>query len=414
MHILHLAAGAGDMLCGACHRDLTLIRELQRRGHQVTVVPLYTPLRHDRDLPTVTPLFYGGVACWLEQHGLTRLPGFAARLLASRPVMAVVGRYAARTRASEVGPLAVSMLEGRDGRQAIEMERLLAWLATQPKPEVISLTNALISGLAPALRERLGVPVICAFQGEDDFVDHLGEPWTERAWKLLARNAAQVTRFTAPSQRLADDMIRRLGLAADHVRLVPAGLDAETYPLRPLPAGPPTIGYLGVITPRKGLDVALDALRQLGNSEARLLVAGQILDPAWVSSLQRDLRRTAIADRVTWLGEVDWAGKLDFFARCHVVVMPSRFNEARGMVAMEAMASGVPVVVPDCGIFPELLAGGGGLLVPPDDPTALAQGLASLLADPVQAATLGQAGATSIRQHHSAAVTADAFLAACA
>lgn len=403
------------MLCGACHRDVVLARELQRRGHEVTIAPLYTPLRHDRELPTTAPLLFGGVACWLEQHGLSRLPGSAARLLASRPVMAVVGRFAARTSPGDVGPLAVSMLEGREGRQAIELERLLAWLDSQPRPDVISLTNALITGLAPALRDHLGVPVLCAFQGEDDFIDHLGEPWTTRAWDLLRRNAAHVTGFIAPSRSLADDMARRLGLSDGRVRLVPAGLDAMAYPVRPRPSGPPSVGYLGVITPRKGLDLLFDALRRLRGTHAdlRLQVAGQVLDPAWVRGLRRGLERDGLADRVTWLGEVDWAGKIALFARSHVLVTPSRFAEARGMVAMEAMASGVPVVVPDSGVFPELLAAGGGICVPPHDADALAVALGRLLADPAGATAMGLAGAAGIRAQHSASGMADAFLAAC-
>jgi glycosyltransferase involved in cell wall biosynthesis len=72
------------------------------------------------------------------------------------------------------------------------------------------------------------------------------------------------------------------------------------------------------------------------------------------------------------------------------------------------MASGVPVVQPRHGAFPEIVERtGGGLLVAPDDPQALAEGLAALHADPVLAEALGKAGASAVRSQYSVQTMAD-------
>jgi len=82
--------------------------------------------------------------------------------------------------------------------------------------------------------------------------------------------------------------------------------------------------------------------------------------------------------------------------------MPATYDEPKGFTLLEAMANGIPVVQPDRGAFTEIVrATGGGLLVPKDDPDALADGLLTLLQDRQKAAALGRAGADGVRRQYT-------------
>jgi glycosyltransferase involved in cell wall biosynthesis len=85
-----------------------------------------------------------------------------------------------------------------------------------------------------------------------------------------------------------------------------------------------------------------------------------------------------------------------------VFSMPATYDEPKGLSLLEAMANGVPVVQPRRGAFPEIVTRtAGGLLVAPDDPEALSEGLLALLTDRERAAALGRAGAAGVRAHYT-------------
>ena len=101
-----------------------------------------------------------------------------------------------------------------------------------------------------------------------------------------------------------------------------------------------------------------------------------------------------------------------FLQGISVFVQPSRITESRGIAAMEAMASGVPVVVPSTGVFPELVAAtGGGITVSPEDPAAIADALEQLMDAPEQADLLGSAASSGIGSRYSARAMAEGVAA---
>ena len=110
-----------------------------------------------------------------------------------------------------------------------------------------------------------------------------------------------------------------------------------------------------------------------------------------------------------YLGEVDRAGKLAFLQSLDVMSVPATYQEPKGMFLFEAMASGVPVVQPRRGAFPEIIENtGGGIIVEPDDPELLADGILELWRDPARRAALAAAGADGVRRHYSVARMAEA------
>jgi len=148
---------------------------------------------------------------------------------------------------------------------------------------------------------------------------------------------------------------------------------------------------------------------RLGPGHARLRAAGYLgaRDREYFENERRRIAEWGLADDVELVGEVDRAGKLGFLEGLHLFSTPTTYRETKGLPALEAMASGVPVVLPNHGAFPELVAEtGGGILVEPNDPEALAAGLESLARDGDRRRVLGAAGERSVHQRYTSAAMA--------
>ena len=415
MRIVHIAAGAGAMYCGACARDMNLFRGLLALGHDVQVLPLYTPLRDDAALaPAGGPLFLGGINAYLQQLSplFAHLPRWLGRALDRPELLSWVAKFAIQTNPTRLGPMTLSVLQGRDGKQRAELDRLLEYLRDDAKPQILSITNSLLSGVAPSVKEAMEIPIVCSLQGEDSFIDGLSGGYRHRVIEQIRANASAIDLFLSTSAAQADVMASLLDIPRDRIAVTRAGIDAASYTSTlPRPREPFTIGYLSVITPAKGLDLLVDAVARLQRDSSfpmRLRIAGRVLHPRYWRTLNETITRAGLRDAVDYLDEVDLLDKITFLQQCSVLVCPTRIAEARGMVALEAQAAGVPVIVPNTGIFPEMLARtGGGLLVPAENPAALATALQHLADDPELADTLGKRGASGVQEHYNQRVCAE-------
>src|SRR5260370_2275598 len=220
------------MDCGNCFRDYALVAELRKQGHEVLMVPLYLPLTLDEsDQSADTPIFYSGINVYLEQKSalFREAPSWFHNLLTSRSLLKWAAGKAAGTRAADLGEITLSMLRGEEGNQARELDDLIAWLKTQPKPDLICLSNALLIGMVHQLKSELGVPIVCMLQGEDGFLDALPESHRAVCWKTVAERSREVDLFLAPSNYFGDLMQTRLGLAEERVQVVHNGINLEGY-----------------------------------------------------------------------------------------------------------------------------------------------------------------------------------------
>lgn len=394
------------MYCGACTRDINLLKGLIDRGHDVETVALYTPLHADYD-PNLKPasLFFGGINVYLQQ--VSRLfrhtPAAFDRLLDNPALLGWVSKFAITTRAEDLGPMTVSVLAGRDGRQRKELDRLISYLEGAERPDIVNITNSMLSAIAPEIKKRLGVPVVCTLQGEDGFVGLMPEPFKSEARRLMALNSKSIDLFISPGESYAEQMSEFLSVPVEKIRVVRAGIDTAAYKNPdPRPRNPFTIGYLSVITPAKGLDLLVDAFTGLTDREARLIVAGKVLDRGYWDAITAKIAAAGLSSRFEYLGEVDFEGKTRLLRRCSAFSVPSRIAESRAMAMMEAAASGVPIAAPETGVFPEMISlTGGGLLFPPGHSDGLARALSELLNDPGRADSIGQSGAAGIERHYS-------------
>jgi glycosyltransferase involved in cell wall biosynthesis len=423
MRILSVTAGAAGMYCGSCSRDNALAVELISRGHDVTLVPLYTPTNPDEPNVSRDRVLFGGISIYLQQYVplFRKLPRFIDRLWDSPRVINAFASRSLSTDPKLLGEMTVSMLEGDRGVLRKEFDKLLEWTAGEPAPDVINLSNSLLISLARPLREVFKRPVCCTLQGEDLFLEELVEPYRAKAIELIRRQAADVETFIAVSEYYVPVMAKLLAVPESRIAVVPLGINMKGYVQRP-PRVATTdafrVGYFARIAPEKGLRFLAQAYeifrRQVGSDTGarpiRLAAAGYLgrAYTPYLESVKRQLAKAGLLDEFTYQGAVDRDGKLAFLQSIDLLSVPATYNEPKGVFLLEAMASGVPVVQPRRGSFTEMVENtGGGLLVKADDPEALAGGLFELWRDPAKADALGARGFQGVRQHYSVVRSAD-------
>ena len=422
MKIAYIAAGAAGMYCGTCIHDNTLAAALIKKGADVALVPTYTPLRTDEPDVSIARIFYGGISVYLEQKvGLyRRAPQALDRLLARPFLLKGLSRFSASTSAADLGGLTVSVLAGEEGHQRRELERLIGWLAGDFKPDLVHLTNSMFVGLARRLRQGLGVPVLCGLQGEDIFLEGLIEPYKSQALARLRQRAGDASGFVAPCQYYADFMAGYLEVPPKRIHVVPLGLNLQDHGQGNGPGeeAPFTVGYLARICPEKGFHVLVEAFRLLaervGKERVRLAVAGYLgkRDRPYFDEQARRLAEWGLADSFVHWGEVDRAQKIAFLQQLHALSVPTVYAEPKGLFVLEALANGVPVVLPQHGAFPELVERtGGGLLVEVDSPEGVAAGLEELLQDDDKRRALGAQGKAVVHRECGDEQTAERMLA---
>jgi len=399
--IVHLTPGAGGMFCGACMRDNALAGALRRLGHEVSLVPLYTPLTLDEPAEIEERIFFGGVNVYLQQKSalFRHTPQWLDNSLDNQQLLRAAARLAVKTKPAELGELTLSMLKGEEGHQAKELEKLIAWLTARPGVDVLCLSNILLAGLARRLRAALSAPIVCTLQGEDFFLDGLPSPQREQAWELLTQRAADMSAFIAVSRYYAGVMGARLRLPAEKVRVVHNGIDLSGYEPAPQKPAAPAVGYLARLAPEKGLSTlsaAFKILHERGKVPGvRLRIAGSLTpgDKPFVEQLSAGLAQDGLAQHVDIVPNLDRQQKIGFLQSLSVFSVPAVYGESFGLYVLEALACGVPVVQPRHGPFPEILeATGGGILCAPGDPADLAAKLEELLLDENRRSALGRAG----------------------
>jgi len=419
--ILSITAGAAGMYCGSCSRDNALAVELLARGHDVTLLPLYTPTNPDEGNVSRNRVLFGGISIYLQQYVplFRKTPRFLDRLWDAPGVIRAFASRSLSTDPKMLGDLMVSMLEGDRGVLRKEFDKLLEWLSDEPTPDVVNLPNSLLISLAKPLRATLNRPICCTLQGEDLFLDGLIEPYRTTAIELIRRQVTEVDRFIAVSDYYVPPMARLLGVSETQIDVVPLGINMQGYQKRTGYTGTPfRIGYFARIAPEKGLHVLAEAYplfrKRTGNAPVRFEAAGYLSreHEPYLADVKRGLARNGLAEEFTYRGAVDRDGKLAFLRTLDALSVPTPYDEPKGVFLLEAMASGVPVVQPRRGAFTEIVEKtGGGLLVTPDDPGALAEGLFTLWKDRDLARTLGDRGFDGVRAHYSIQRSADRLLA---
>jgi glycosyltransferase involved in cell wall biosynthesis len=415
MKIVYLAAGAGAMYCGSCLHGNTLAAALCAAGQDCLLAPLYTPLHTDEENVGIRRVAFGGINVYLQERWVLfrHTPWAFDRLWNWPPLLRWVAGRSASVRPEHLGPLTVSMLEGEHGRQRKEVEKLVQWLARDVRPDIVHLNNALLIGVARQITRRLGVPVVCSLSGEDSFLEKLPEPYRGRALDVLRQRAGEVAALVAMNGYYAAFMAEYLGLPASRIRVVPPGLNLAGHGTRTSRPGPLTIGYFARVCPDKGLHQLAAALPLLAADASvppvQVWAAGYLdaADRPYFTGVRRQIGEAGLGDRFHYVGPLDRAAKIAFLQSLDLFCLPTVYRESKGLSLLEAWANAVPAVLPAHGAFPEMVADtGGGVLVAPNDPAALAAGLKRMLLDAPLAAECGRRAQRAVHERYNAEVMA--------
>jgi len=333
-------------------------------------------------------------------------------------MLSLASRKSISVNPKRLGEMTVSVLKGEEGFQRKEIDKLVEWVKQLPAPDVVNLPYTLLIALARPLKEALNCPVLCTLQGEDLFLDGLHEPYRSEAFDLIRKQLDHVDLFLSVSEYYAEFMPRYLGIPAEKIRVVPLGINPQGFELREQDSNRPfTVGYLARVAPEKGLHVLAEAYRLLRQSgdlpNARFEVAGYMAADCrpYLHDIEQRLKDAQLGDEFHYRGVLDRAQKIAFLRRLDVLSMPATYDEPKGVSLLEAMACGVPLVQPRRGGFTEIIERtGGGLLVKPDDPESLAEGIREIYRNKELAAELSANGFRGVRQHYTAAHMADKLL----
>ena len=253
-------------------------------------------------------------------------------------------------------------------------------------PEVIHAHEPLTPSTSMLAVLAASAPVVATFHASLD-----RSRLMELAGPALRRVSGRIDAAVAVSDAAAS-FLRRVVCVP--VEIVPNGVDVRMFAhpgrtLEGLPTGPKIL-WANRLDPQKGFEIMLRAFERLAGEvgEAHLLVAGNGRDRVLLRSLPGDLR-----SRILRLGTVPHEELPRYHAAADVFVSPAIGQESFGIVLVEAMAAGVPVVASDIAGYREVVRDGvDGLLVPPGDPNALAGAIRRVLSEPELAATLRAAG----------------------
>ena len=409
MKIVHIVPGfGGTFYCGNCLRDSGVVASLKKAGHDAVTLPMYLPLTMNGQASDhEIPVFYGAVNIYLKQFPVFRhMPKWFENLMNSPPVLRFAAKKSGSTRASGLEDLTESMLLGSKGHQSEELQQLVDFLRNHEKPDVVHISNALLLGLAKKISEEVKVPVVCSLQDEDVWVDAMHKDQQGKMWRLLAEKAKDVNAFIAVSDFFAGVMQSRMSIPDSKMHVLHVGVNPEAYDYSRPAKTPQVIGFVSRICEENGFEILVDAFIRLRENPAfstlKLKATGGMTgdDTKFINKQINKLKQRNLVGDFEIQADFTLSGLRDFFKSVTVLSVPVLKGEAFGLYQLEALASGVPLVQPELGAFPEIIsASGGGVTYKPNTAKALAEKLAEVLSDPSKLEIMSLAGRKAVEEH---------------
>ena len=359
------------MFCGSCMNDNAVARELINAGHDCVLMPVYTPIRTDVEDMSVDRVFLGGVNVYLSQKlGAFRLlPRWMTGWLDHPWLVKALTSKAGTTSPELLGQLTLSMLDGLAGRQRKEFEDLLIFLQTNVRPEIILLTNLLIGGVIPQMATNADVWVM--LQGDDIFLDSLSESDRREVIAKMRGLVGHVKGFLCHCSTYAHFMQELFAIPPQKMHVVPLGVatrdfiesqgEASSREKKTTSEQPKIhLGYLARMAPEKGLHRLVDAFIELKRNprweSLRLELAGWMgpQHAKYWKEQQNKLSRAGLDGQWNYAGTLDRNQKVRYLKSLDLFCVPTEYADPKGIFLLEAVAAGLPYVMPDHGAFPEV------------------------------------------------------------
>lgn len=402
MNIIQIIPGSGgSFYCGNCLRDSKYFNALRAEGHQVTKIPMYLPLFADEHDIAEIPIFYGAISLYLKQVYpiFRKAPKWVDKLLNSKPMMKMAASMAGSTRAKGLEDMTLSMLLGEQGQQKEELDQMVNWINEHCKPDIIHISNALLLGLAKRLKEKIGVPVLCSLQDEDVWIDPMQPQFQRKIWDLMHERSNDVDVLVSVSHFFSGVMKQKMNLPDEKVRVIHLGVDVNDYKYISPKEKERNVGYISRMCHKDGFDIVVDAFIELkkkpGFDDVKLIATGGSTgdDAKFLKEQKQKLKENNLLGKFEIHPDFEGKEVNDFFKKVVIVSVPVRIGEAFGMYLLESMSSGVPVVQPALGAFPEIIEkSGGGVTYSPNTPKNLSETWADLLSNPEKLEKLSRDG----------------------
>jgi alpha-maltose-1-phosphate synthase len=302
--------------------------------------------------------------------------------------------------------------DGREVRYAPALQALSVDLAMAREPVAADVVHAHTWYVALAgvlIRALFEIPLVVTLHSLEPLrpwkAEQLGTGYQVSSWVERAA-VEQAERVVAVSNDMRADVLRHFSVAPERVTVIHNGVDAEAFrrtdrreALARHGITPPFVLFVGRISEQKGIFHLLDAVAGFPDGVQLVLCASSPDTPALES---RVAARVAADPRVRWINAVLPRDELvQLYSQAALFVCPSIY-EPFGLINLEAMACGTPVVASRVGGIPEVVADDEtGWLVPPGDPDALASAVRRLLGDPERAAAFGRAGRRRVEAQFS-------------
>jgi glycosyltransferase involved in cell wall biosynthesis len=408
MKIVYLITGSGgSFYCANCYRDMICIRAIRKvEGITATAIPIYLPpdeVTSEKEIDN--NVFFGAISLYIREKVpfLKNMPDFLDKILDSRPMLRMAARRAGTTRTEGLEEMTLSMIMGDQAFPEKEIDRLVRYLTSSGKPDIIHLSNALVIGLARHLKKKLNVKIVCSLLNEDDWIDEMAEPYQSNAWKMIAREAGNVDVFVTPSLYYRDHFIAKTGINTANFHVVPLALDHISYNPLPKKDNFPALGYFCRINPPNGFDKLVDAFILLKQKNSlpglTLHVSGGYTadDKPFIMDQIKKIKAAGFKSFVKIYPEFHGNSKEEFFSNIDIMSVPVRKHDGYGLYILESNAAGVPVVQPATGAFPEILEKtGGGITYFPDTVEELSDSLYKLFIDNDLRIMLGENGKKNV------------------
>ncbi len=283
-------------------------------------------------------------------------------------------------------------------RHNVDVAFAIAW------PSALALLSAGV--------RRRNIPLALAAHGRELLLEPVGVPGGQAVYDAVRRRVIRRADLLLPVSRYTASLLVPFGVPATRIQIVNNGTDPDVFfpvdaaqcaALRARLGVPgPMLLTVSRLVGRKGVNTVLEALPDVlrAHPGASYVVAGDGPDRDALVALASQL---GLAEHVHFLGRIPYAELRTLYAAADVFVLPARESrpdvEGFGIVFLEAGACSTPVIGADTGGIPDAIEHGRtGLLVPPDDPAALAQALGELLGSPDSAAAMGAAGRKRVEE----------------
>ena len=280
------------------------------------------------------------------------------------------------------------VLRGRDPEAFFELRRRIEAIRCDFAPDLV---HANLSGPSIAIHvetnKRAPLPTVVAIHSDLSDTSGFGS--------IVHRLLDQAAWVTAVSESTLTDLRKMFPQIGEKSSFIYNGLVTDNVRPTPIPTDPPNVLCIGRMVDVKGFDVALEAFARVHRTVpvARLTIAG---DGPERSALEWQSQKLGLRDVVTFTGWVPPEGVYDLIGQASVMLVPSRWREPFGLVAVEAALMARPVIASRVGGLKEVVMHGEtGFLVEKDDPDALAGYLCDMLAQPELMMRLGARARTA-------------------